>query len=240
MDDSAKFQVQSRVPPRPGPLVLVAISLFVVAILASIPVVTGIGRDLPLVSRLLPGRESGPVQISGAFLYQQQRSLSCEYASLHIATSMLGKPVSEYDFEAVVPLAENPHEGYRGDIRGSWGNTIDYGVYASPLVQALEEFGFTGDAFYGDRADLALRLDRGNPTIVWLAMRGAVESFDTWDANGSRFQLTRWMHVMVAYGYDDDGVYLTDPGTAVYRYYEWEQFLAMWGVMDGMALSVSR
>ncbi len=50
-------------------------------------------------------------------------SLSCEYASLAIATGMLGDWVSEYDFEAVVPLSDNPHWGYRGDITGSWGNS---------------------------------------------------------------------------------------------------------------------
>ena len=46
------------------------------------------------------------------------------------------------------------------------------------------------------------------------------------------------MHVMVAYGYDETGVYLTDPGTAVLRHYDWPAFESMWSVMDGMALSV--
>jgi hypothetical protein len=33
-------------------------------------------------------------------------------------------------------------------------------------------------------------------------------------------------------------VYPTDPGTAVWHFYEWTAFMDMWNVMDGMALSV--
>lgn len=240
MDETAQIELQPMSSRRPQPRLLLAICIFVVGTLIIFPIVAGFGRDLPPISWLMPGRESGPVQLPGAFLYQQQRSLSCEYASLHIATTMLGQPVSEYDFDAVVPLSDNPHKGYRGDIHGTWGNTTDYGVYAAPLESALRAFGFTGEAFYGERADLVAHLDRGSPTVVWLAMRGAIDSFDAWDVSGNRFQLTRWMHVMVAYGYDDNGVYLTDPGRGQYQFYEWDQFLAMWAVMDGMALGVSR
>jgi len=178
--------------------------------------------------------------LSGSFLYQQQRALSCEFASVHIATVMLGSPVSEYTFDDLVGVNENPHLGYRGDIHGVWGNTDDYGIYNEPLATALTGLGFTADAFYadGDRDMLTDALDAGMPTVVWLAMRGDVNSFDVWDANGDRYQLTQWMHVMLAYGYDEEGVYLTDPGTAVYRFYAWDEFMGMWNVMDGMGLSI--
>ena len=46
------------------------------------------------------------------------------------------------------------------------------------------------------------------------------------------------MHVMVAYGYDTDGIYLSDPGSGTYRFYDWATFNSMWGVLDGMALAV--
>jgi predicted double-glycine peptidase len=48
------------------------------------------------------------------------------------------------------------------------------------------------------------------------------------------------MHVMVAFGYDDGGVYLSDPGAGEYKYYTWGDFRWMWNVMDGMALGVSQ
>jgi hypothetical protein len=47
------------------------------------------------------------------------------------------------------------------------------------------------------------------------------------------------MHVMLVYGYDADAVYLSDPGSAMLRAYSWPEFMAMWMVMDGMALSLT-
>jgi uncharacterized protein YvpB len=181
---------------------------------------------------------SGAVVIPGAFGYHQQRGLSCEYASLAIATGMLGDWVSEYDFEAVVPLNANPHWGYRGDITGSWGNTTNYGVYAAPLVSALNQYGFQGEEFYGGRGDLMYQLDLGRPTLVWIGARGEAGSFYEWTADGTRYQLTPYMHVVVVYGYDDWGVYVSDPGNGALSHWDWAAFEGMWGVMDGMALAV--
>lgn len=170
--------------------------------------------------------------------YQQQRNLSCEFAAIHIATSAFSNPVSEYSLDDVVGLSPNPHLGYRGNILGQWGNTDDYGVYAQPLSWALAQFGYVGDAFYGvgDDSTLTSRLDNGWPVLVWLGMWGD-QSFRT-DYDGQSFTLVPGMHVMVAYGYDSDGIYLSDPGTGTYRFYDWGTFNAMWSVLDGMALAV--
>ena len=180
----------------------------------------------------------GEVIIPGVVAYQQQRPLSCEYAAVAIATGALGQWVSEYDIEAVTPLDANPHWGYRGNILGEWGNTTDYGIYADALVPGLAQFGFTGNSFYGGPADLKASIDAGSPTIVWLGLWGD-QSHDEYTADGTRYQVTAGMHVMVAYGYDNDGVYLSDPGTGSLRYYDWATFEGMWNVMDGMALSIS-
>jgi uncharacterized protein YvpB len=181
---------------------------------------------------------SGAVVIPGAIAYQQQRHLSCEYSALAIATGMLGDWVSEYDFEAVVPLNDNPHWGYRGYIDGTWGNTGDYGIYADPLVPALQHFGFQGDVFYGDRSDLRSQIDLGRPTLVWIGARGASGTYDEYTADGTRYQLTPYMHVVVVYGYDDAGVYVSDPGNGSLTWWDWSSLDAMWSVMDGMALAV--
>lgn len=182
---------------------------------------------------------AGKVIIPNVPNYQQQRGLSCEYSALSIATGALGDWVSEYEFEAQVPLDPNPHKGYRGVITAGWGNTTNYGVYAAPLVPALAAYGFNGTAFYGEDGDLRASIDRGEPTLVWLGMHGEDGTFHETDAAGDRYQLTPYMHVMVAYGYDDGGVYLSDPGTGKFKYYDWGTFNWMWNVMDGMALSVS-
>lgn len=170
--------------------------------------------------------------------YHQQRTLSCEFASLFIATSAFGDGISEYSFDSVVGLSPNPHLGYRGNITGTWGNTTDYGVYAQPLSWALAQFGFVGDAFYGvgDDSTITSRLDNGWPVVVWLALWGD-QSFRT-DYDGQSFTLVPGMHVMVAYGYDNDGIYLSDPGSGTYRFYDWATFNSMWNVLDGMSMAV--
>ena len=170
--------------------------------------------------------------------YQQQRPLSCEFASLYIATSAFGNGISEFTFDTVVGLSPNPHLGYRGNITGTWGNTTDYGVYAQPLSWALAQFGYVGEAFYGagDTSSITTRLDNGWPVVVWLALWGD-QSFRT-DFDGQSFTLVPGMHVMVAYGYDADGIYLSDPGSGTYRFYDWGSFSSMWSVLDGMAMAV--
>ena len=180
------------------------------------------------------------VIIPGAFGYQQERGLSCEYSSLAIATGMLGNWTSEYQFEEAVPLNDNPHWGYRGNIRGSWGNTNDYGVYAAPLVPALNDYGFGAEAWYGDSYDLVAQLDLGRPTLVWIGVRGEEGRFNEYTADGTRYALLPYMHVVLIYGYDDGGVYVSDPGNGKMKYWDWNTFEWMWEAMDGMALSIWR
>jgi uncharacterized protein YvpB len=178
--------------------------------------------------------------LPAVFRYQQERGLSCEYSSLAIVSDMLGNWTSEYEFEAEVPLNVNPHWGYRGDITGSWGNTDDYGVYAAPLVPALNAYGFGAEAWYGDSYDLVAQLDLGRPTLVWVGIRGDEGAFNEYTADGTRFKLLPFMHVVVIYGYDDGGVYVSDPGNGKLKYWDWNTFEWMWDAMDGMALSIWR
>ena len=181
--------------------------------------------------------------ISGTILsvptYVQQRNLSCEFASLSIATGALGGWVSEYAFDDIVGWSANPHAGFRGDIGGWWGNTTDYGVYAEALAPALNYFGYSGEVFYGNGNPAALtsRLDQGLPTLVWLGFWGDT-SFVEYGADGSAYKLAAGEHVVVAYGYDAGGVYVSDPAIGDYRYFSWDYFLSMWNVLDGMSLAV--
>jgi len=180
----------------------------------------------------------GEVVIPGILTYSQQRNLSCEYAAVAIATGTLGDWVSEYDIEAQIGLSDNPHWGYRGDINGAWGNTTDYGIYPEALVPALNAYGFSGEVFYGGRDALTAQIDAGHPTLVWLGLWGDQSAYEH-TADGTRYQVTAGMHVMVAYGYDESGVYLSDPASGGLRYYDWGTFHWMWDVMDDMALGVS-
>jgi uncharacterized protein YvpB len=203
-----------------------------------VPTIADTVVETPAQAENQAASNGGEVIIPGVVAYQQQRPLSCEYAAVAIATGALGSWVDEYAIEGVTPLSDNPHTGYRGNIWGAWGNTTDYGIYADALVPSLAQFGFTGHSFYGGRADLIASIDQGRPTLVWLGLWGD-QSHDEYSADGTRYQLTAGMHVMVAYGYDNGGVYLSDPGTGSLRYYDWGTFEGMWNVMDGMALGIS-
>ncbi len=206
--------------------------------------VLDLSGDVPIVTdSWVPEASSNNSSISadGSFIapviYGQQRPLSCEYAAVQIATGMIGYTVSEYEMEAVTPLSDNPHWGYRGNINGSWGNTDDYGIYANALIPGLNYYGYAATSFYGGTDTLTNAIDNGLPVIVWLGMRGDL-SHNEYTADGTRYQVTAYMHVMVVYGYDSDGVYLSDPGTGSKKYYSWGDFLWMWDVMDEMGLIV--
>jgi uncharacterized protein YvpB len=176
----------------------------------------------------------------GVPTYVQQRNLSCEYASLVIAMGAWGTWVSEYAFDELVGWSENPHWGYRGDITGWWGNTDDYGVYAAALAPALSYFGFYGEEFYaqGDSNALTARLDAGIPVLVWIGLWGNTGFYQN-AADGTPYKLVPGLHVVVAYGYDSGGVYVSDPATGGKRFYDWGTFMSYWNVMDGMGLAVS-
>ena len=178
------------------------------------------------------------VTVPGVVQYQQKRNLSCEYAAAHIATTMLGAPIEENVFIERVPLANNPHNGYRGNIDGLWGGTDDYGVYASALEPVIESYGFRAETFYslGEAEALTARIDAGQPVLVWLGSWG--DTRERLHDDGA-YSVAAGMHVVTAYGYDDGGVYVSDPASASLDYYAWSEFLEMWHVLDGMGLAIS-
>jgi LysM repeat protein len=169
--------------------------------------------------------------------YVQRRNLSCEYASTYIATAAFGPGIDESTFWSSIPVTQNPHYGYRGDIDGWWGNYTDYGIYPEPLVPVLNANGYGGEVFYGesDPTYLMQQLAWGRPVVVWLAMWG--DTGIRFDDEGS-YTIFSGEHVMTAYGYDETGVYLSDPATGGTKYYDWATFLWMWGTSDGMSLAV--
>lgn len=177
------------------------------------------------------------VFVPGVPSYRQSRSLSCEYASMFIATSAFGSPIYETDYLWATPQSSNPHFGFRGNIDGVWGNTTDYGIYAEALLPTLNAFGFQGEITYSpDAATLRWQIDQGRPTVVWLSLWGDPGYYET-DESGT-YKLVPGYHNVVVYGYDDGGVYVSDPGVGAFQYFQWGWFLEMWSVMDGMALAV--
>lgn len=168
----------------------------------------------------------------------QTRNLSCEYAASYIATSFFGAGVTESTFIAQVPAAKNPHYGYRGDIDGFWGNTTDYGIYPEALAPVLDANGYYASIFYsfGETEELQWHLDQGRPVLVWLGLWG--DTAETLRDHGT-YKVAAGAHVVVVYGYDAAGVYVSDPADGIQKFYAWDDFRAKWGVLDGMAMAVA-
>lgn len=181
---------------------------------------------------------STEVLVPGVPAYHQASNLSSAFAAGYIATSAFGSGIPEAVFAESVPPSPNPHWGYRGNPNGGWGGTTDYGVYAEPIATVLGANGFNAEVFhgFGDPATLRAQLDAGRPVIAWLGLAG--DTAYTVEEDGS-YLLAPGMHAVVVYGYDEFGVYLSDPASGSYDYYAWEDFLAMWSVLNGMGLAVS-
>ena len=198
----------------------------------------GVSRGLasPPVHAHSLGAESAFIDVP---TYAQQRNLSCEYASLVMAMATYGTWISEWTFDELVPQSDNPHWGYRGDINGSWGNTIDYGVYPEALVDPLAQLGFRGEVIYtqGDAGALQTYLNNGVPVVLWMSLWGDLSFYEYAD-DGTPYKLNPGYHVVVAYGYDDSGVYAADPATGGTTSWAWGDFLWMWSALDGMSLAV--
>jgi len=169
----------------------------------------------------------------------QQRGLSCEYASLAIVMAAYGDQVSEWEFDPYITLSSNPHVGFRGNIYGEWGGTEDYGIYAEPLAAIMPNFGYWADVFYaqGDSSQLTRYIDSGTPVLVWLGLKGDTGYYEN-GPDGSSYWIAGGQHTLVIYGYDDYGVYASDPAIGQKRFYDWGWFMWMWNVFDGMSLAI--
>jgi uncharacterized protein YvpB len=169
--------------------------------------------------------------------YRQSRNLSCEYAATYIATAAFGNPIPEDVMIESIPVTLNPHNGYRGNIDGAWGNTDDYGIYPEALAPTLNSYGFVGETFYseGDTSYLIANIDAGKPVVVWLALWG--DTRERLNDEGA-YSVAAGMHVMTVYGYSDEGVFLSDPATGGTKFYDWNTFVDLWSVLDGMAMAV--
>lgn len=195
------------------------------------------GAGVLTSARVATSTHAADVVVPGVPTYAQSRNLSCEYASVHIATATFGNAIPEDVLISSIPIAKNPHAGYRGNIDGWWGNTDDYGIYPEALAPTVNAYGFATDIFYGegDTTQLKNELDAGHPVIVWIGLWGDTRRGLSDDGS---YSVASGMHVVVAYGYDNEGIYVSDPAHGNYNFYTWDTFVGMWKVLDGMSMAV--
>ncbi|MCS7051300.1 MAG: LysM peptidoglycan-binding domain-containing protein, partial [Thermomicrobium sp.] len=163
---------------------------------------------------VIPEQKIESVRLEGVPAYRQALSLSCEAAALHMVTAYWDRPISEWVFIENMPRHPNPHRGFRGDMTGVFGGTDDYGVYAEPLVPLLARYGFQAEAVYaeGNAELLKDELRAGRPVIVWMTNMASVQPQRVVEVDGEQVVLVPQEHVVVAYGFDQERVYVSDPG----------------------------
>lgn len=185
-------------------------------------------------------RFGGPSASMWVPVHQQEHNLSCEYASCQIATAGLGREIHEDRFIPVVGQNPNPHLGFRGNIDGAFiYGYEDYGVYPEPLVKALPQFGFSGRMLTGGKADLIAEFAAHHPVVLWIDL-GYTSSF-MYNIGGEMVLMATQSHVVCGYGYNDEGVLISDPDSSRRkRVIPWANFMRMWDSMDQMSLAVTR
>jgi uncharacterized protein YvpB len=201
----------------------------------------------PVVASAAPAAQGSTVAggsaeiITGFPVVAQAWALSCEYAAASAATAYYGGTISQGTFLTAIGHDENPHKGFRGSIYAAWGGTKNYGVYAEPIAAVLRQHGFSHSyVFYGGASTLRGEIAAGHPVITWISGTWGPSSRTVLqDAAGDSYSLIPYEHAVTAYGYDDAGVWVMDPGVAEKYHVSWAKFLSGWNAIDGMTLVVA-
>lgn len=171
-------------------------------------------------------------------VFAQQHYLSCEYSAARAAAARWGVSLSESDFISNIPTNADPHLGFRGYIDGDWGSTSSYGIYAEPIALFLATRGLQTKLLWDGVEQVKQEVALGRPVLVWVVGgMGYSTPFEA-SANGNSFLMMPYEHSMTVYGYDENGVYVADPGFGTYDYYSWAAFERSWGYLGNMAMSV--
>jgi LysM repeat protein/uncharacterized protein YvpB len=182
--------------------------------------------------------------ISGVNGHAQGYSLSCESRSAADLADFWGLSISESEFLAALPRADNPEKGFVGDPNDAWGRIppSGYGVHAGPVAETLREFGLEAEAHNNlEWDDLRGEVEAGHPVIVWIIgqMWGG-KAVEYQAPDGSSSVVAAFEHTMILVGYSPDSVQVVDAYTGRYQTYPLNTFLKSWAVLGNMAVFSSR
>lgn len=177
-------------------------------------------------------------KISSMPVYAQQHHLSCEYSATRAAVARWGVQLTEAAFIKAIPVDDNPHLGFRGNIDASWGGTINYGIYTEPIARYLKTQGFNTKLLWNGLTSLKEEISYGRPVVVIVIGSMSAGTAFAVESEGVSFKLAAGEHAMTIYGYDAAGVYAANPGYGTYDYYSWAAFSRSWSVLGNMAMSV--
>ncbi len=189
-----------------------------------------------------PAAATTDIRIPNIPLYQQQQTLTCEQASVAMATR---GAVSEARLVAAMARSDNPFLGIRGRTNPSYyGGLTDYGSYAQAIQKGLSALGFRSQVLYGqdysEFKDALLTHLRANRPVVW---------WHTWHdtyqvpvsvktSDGATVKLVPYEHAGVIVAADDRGLTYNDPYDASLRFVTWADHKRVSGYFNNMALVV--
>jgi LysM repeat protein len=187
-------------------------------------------------------RNSLDVRIANIPLYKQKQTLTCEEASVAMATR---GAVSESRLVAAMPRSDNPFEGIRGRTNPSYyGGLTDYGSYAQAVQKGLETLGKQSKVLYGQsyadfRASVIQHLQDGYPVVWWHTWRDTYQKpVMVKTKDGTSVKLVPYEHVGTIVAANDRGITYHDPYDATTRSASWSEFRRVSAYFDNMALVV--
>jgi uncharacterized protein YvpB len=189
---------------------------------------TNMGGDgLPLEVHLTVARQ------------RQSHNLSCESSAASMVAQFHGVDVSEADVLAALPLNANPHLGFRGNVDGPTGGIEDYGVYAGPISAILNGLGLRARSVNGGMEGIKAAIARGNPVIVWVTYDCQASTPVEVAVDGQTVTLVPNQHVVVATGYNTDGVWANDPWDGQEDFYTFADFERAMSYFGDMAIEIA-
>lgn len=200
-----------------------------------------VNADAPSANNALLN-DASALKISGAPLYRQQQTLTCEEAAAAMAT---GGALSENQIVAAMEFSENPFEGIRGKTNFElYGGLTHYGTYAQGLKKGLTKLGRASTVYYGQsyenfKTSILENLRQGRPVIWWTTWR---ESYQTPReltlANGDQVRLTPYEHAVLIVAANAQGITYHDPYDGSVRFTSWANHQRTSGYFNNMALVV--
>ncbi|MBI4078794.1 MAG: C39 family peptidase [Candidatus Levybacteria bacterium] len=176
-------------------------------------------------------------------------NLSCEFAAAasiiyHFTKdptfSELNEKTAEETLVKKVGVSQNPNIGVRMGVNEAseeailyenlnkrFGGTDYYGVHAPPFIELFATYGFVAEPIGRGNDDkikaIARSVSVGRPVMAWIQI-GRGNPIDVALAYDTT-PIVRGEHVVVIHGYNENGVFVMDPGTGGFRHVPYKDLL---------------
>jgi uncharacterized protein YvpB len=191
-------------------------------------------------STVLSEGEARPPEVRLTVTRQKQsHSLSCESSAASMAAQYHGVSLTEAEVLTALPRNDNPYLGFRGNVDGPPGSTVDYGVYAGPVAEILNGAGLRARTIEGGLEGIRAALVRGNPVVAWVTYDCQVSTPTTQVIGGQTVPLVPYQHVVVLTGYNQNGMWANDPWDGQEDFYSNGDLRRAMSYFGNMALEVA-